>query len=82
MTQKTINLEDLKLNNTKTFIQAWYTALATALKGEEAYNQIEQRYISVYGEPKFSGWDSFRQTMYYYAAKDKRKRLTQKDTKK
>jgi len=59
------------LLETEGFITAFWEISGDYRTQEDAYDVIEQRYISVFGKRRYSDFNSFRVTMYRHLKKKK-----------
>jgi hypothetical protein len=58
------------LKDTRGFIECWREELKSGLGYEDAYWKLEDIYFDAFGEWRYSGYDSFKQVMYYIHNKD------------
>lgn len=59
-------IEMRKLSTRKGFYEQYFKELKTARTNTEAFNNINERYHSLFGNYRYSDWNSFKKMTNYY----------------
>ena len=59
-------IEMRKLSTRKGFYEQYFKELKTARTNTEAFNNINERYHNLFGNYRYSDWNSFKKMTNYY----------------
>jgi hypothetical protein len=60
------NQQMRKLSTRQGFYDEYFKALQTAKTNREAFNNINEKYYSLFNQYRYSDWDSFKKMVNYY----------------